>query len=177
MKYVMPFCSNGCGKRCSTMKRKYCSVKCHHEHDFKRRVVLLESGLYPPSSNPVFIWRYLLWKHGERCVRCGWAERNPTTGRVPLEVEHIDGNWKNTTLQNLSLLCPNCHSLTATFRGLNRGRGRAERWGGRSNPLRQSLKKHSRLRPQEAPFPLPRSLVDLVEAMEPSPDTPTWLSG
>jgi hypothetical protein len=34
------------------------------------------------------------------------------------------------------LLCPNCHSLTDTFRALNRGRGRPKRLGGRENPLR-----------------------------------------
>ena len=44
-----------------------------------------------------------------------------------LELEHIDGDWSNTRLENLTLLCPNCHSLTATFKALNRGRGRLGR--------------------------------------------------
>jgi hypothetical protein len=74
-------------------------------------------------------------KIGERCSRCGWKERHPKTNRVPVEVEHIDGNWENNLPGNLTLLCPNCHSLTETFRGLNRGRGRARRLGGRENPL------------------------------------------
>jgi hypothetical protein len=38
------------------------------------------------------------------------------------------------------LLCPNCHSLTATYRGLNRGRGRALRLGGREHPLSLAAK-------------------------------------
>jgi hypothetical protein len=54
---------------------------------------------------------------------------------VPVEVEHIDGDWRNNRVENLKLLCPNCHALTATFRALNRGRGRAKRLGGRENPL------------------------------------------
>jgi hypothetical protein len=33
------------------------------------------------------------------------------------------------------LLCPNCHALTLTYRGLNRGHGRALRLGGRQNPF------------------------------------------
>jgi hypothetical protein len=44
-----------------------------------------------------------------------------------VEVEHIDGNWRNNLPENLTLLCPNCHALTPTFRGLNRGHGRPGR--------------------------------------------------
>jgi len=72
---------------------------------------------------------------GEKCSRCEWNEVHPLTGRVPIEVEHIDGDWQNNHPSNLTLLCPNCHSLTATYRGLNRGKGRATRRGGRDNPL------------------------------------------
>lgn len=35
---------------------------------------------------------------------------------IPLELDHIDGNHLNNDLSNLRLLCPNCHSLTPTFR-------------------------------------------------------------
>ncbi len=51
------------------------------------------------------------------------------TGRIPVEIEHIDGDWTNNLPSNLTLLCPNCHSLTPTYRALNRGRGRD--WRGR----------------------------------------------
>lgn len=39
---------------------------------------------------------------------------------MPLELDHVDGNSDNNTLSNLRLLCPNCHSLTPTYRGKNR---------------------------------------------------------
>ncbi|MGW4228708.1 HNH endonuclease signature motif containing protein [Streptomyces sp. NPDC004980] len=57
----------------------------------------------------------------EHCARCGtgsvWRGRP-----LPLEVDHIDGNWRNNQPQNLRLLCPNCHSTTETYRGRGKGR-------------------------------------------------------
>ena len=114
------------------------------------------------------IKKYLIWKFGEQCSRCGWAERHPKTGKVPVEVEHIDGNFANNVLTNLVLLCPNCHSLTDTYRGLNRGKGRAERLGGRQNPLRGGMPRGKKLVEPLTSFPLARSLAELVEAKLPS---------
>ncbi|MEU5328618.1 HNH endonuclease signature motif containing protein [Streptomyces parvus] len=57
----------------------------------------------------------------ERCSLCDtgrmWRDRP-----LPLEVDHIDGNWRNNRPQNLQLLCPNCHSTTDTYRGRGKGR-------------------------------------------------------
>ena len=52
------------------------------------------------------------------CEECGWA-RKSVDGRLPLELDHINGNSKDNRLKNLKILCPNCHSLKATHRGLN----------------------------------------------------------
>ena len=38
---------------------------------------------------------------------------------MPLEIHHIDGNHKNNHLENLQILCPNCHALTNNYRGRN----------------------------------------------------------
>ena len=38
---------------------------------------------------------YLFRKYKGKCVRCGWGEKNVYTNSIPLEVEHIDGNYKN----------------------------------------------------------------------------------
>ena len=35
--------------------------------------------------------------------------------RIPLEIHHIDGDCTNNKMENLQLLCPNCHSLTSNF--------------------------------------------------------------
>jgi hypothetical protein len=156
---------------------KYCSRSCQFDHDFRLRATLLESGLYPRALHARFLKRYLIFKRGEKCSRCGWAERNPRTGKVPVEVEHIDGNGANDSLGNLTLLCPNCHSLTTTFRGLNRGNGRAARHGGRGNPLRPGSPRYVQLAKPSAPFPLPRSLAETVEAKDAAvaADVAEWL--
>lgn len=124
-----------CGKKLRRRQDKYCSFKCHHDRQFALRAAKLESGAYSTYSCNQFIRRYLIRRLGERCSRCGWAQRHTKTGRIPIEVEHIDGNYENNHPDNLTLLCPNCHSLTDTFRALNRGRGGPQRLGGRENPL------------------------------------------
>lgn len=56
-----------------------------------------------------------------RCELCGWA-RKSLDGRIPLELDHINGDRKDNRLVNLRILCPNCHSLQPTHRGLNQKR-------------------------------------------------------
>ena len=55
----------------------------------------------------------------ERCELCGWAERAPD-GRVPVELDHANGDKNDNRLENLRILCPNCHALQPTHRGLNK---------------------------------------------------------
>ena len=81
-------------------------------------------GEYQLSS---YIKNYIFEKYNNKCARCGWNKLNPYTQNIPLEVEHIDGNYKNNTEDNLILLCPNCHSLTSTYKGANLNRGRNSR--------------------------------------------------
>jgi hypothetical protein len=107
---------------------RYCSIRCQHLEI--SRVALagwLNGERTLTHVFPKYIRRYLTAKYGERCSLCGWAQRHSITGRVPIEVDHIDGNWRNNKEENLRLICPNCHSLTPTFRNLNRGRGRPPR--------------------------------------------------
>jgi 5-methylcytosine-specific restriction endonuclease McrA len=56
-----------------------------------------------------------------RCEMCGWAELS-ADGRLPLELDHINGDRHDNRIQNLRILCPNCHSLQSTHRGRNIGR-------------------------------------------------------
>lgn|GEM_PF-6522711 len=76
------------------------------------------------------IRKYLLKKCDNKCEKCGWCEINKKTGKVPVQVNHIDGDSTNNRLENLEVLCPNCHSLTDNFGNLNKGRGRKKRYAG-----------------------------------------------
>ena len=40
--------------------------------------------------------------------------------KLILELEHKDGNHQNNERSNLEGLCPNCHSITDTWRGRNK---------------------------------------------------------
>jgi hypothetical protein len=59
----------------------------------------------------------------ERCARCG-TEPAWRGHPLPLEVDHIDGNWRDSRIENLRFLCPNCHSTTDSYRGRAKGRTR-----------------------------------------------------
>jgi len=55
------------------------------------------------------------------CERCGWAEQSED-GRIPVELDHINGDRHDNRIENLRILCPNCHSLQPTHRGKNQKR-------------------------------------------------------
>ena len=50
------------------------------------------------------------------CEECGI--QNEWNGKsIVLELDHMNGDNKDNRLENLKILCPNCHSQTPTFRG------------------------------------------------------------
>ena len=49
-----------------------------------------------------------------KCEICGLEKWN--NQKIPLELHHINGNNKDNNLNNLQLVCPNCHALTDNYR-------------------------------------------------------------
>lgn len=82
----------------------------------------LESLLIDGSIVQSFTLKKRLFLSGMRapkCELCGWAEQSPD-GRIPVELDHINGKRDDNRLENLRILCPNCHSLQVTHRGKNK---------------------------------------------------------
>jgi|SRR6185436_5088056 len=109
---------------------KYCSVTCHRR--FENSILLNKwlTGEWDGSSSQgasKIVKDYLLKLCNNECSKCGWKEINPVTNKVPLELNHIDGNSTNNVISNLEIVCPNCHSLTPNFRALNKNSKRGYR--------------------------------------------------
>jgi hypothetical protein len=44
------------------------------------------------------------------CSLTSWNDKE-----IVLQIDHINGDWKNNLIDNLRFLCPNCHSQTDTY--------------------------------------------------------------
>lgn len=101
-------------------KQKYCSLECTRAAKWKEK-----------KKDPNTKWtsvlrkKQLLEELGHQCQNCKNTE---WMGRpITLEIEHIDGNHEDNSRENCTLLCPNCHSQTPTYKAKNKGNGRAFR--------------------------------------------------
>ena len=85
--------------------------------------ILVENSTY---TNTGCLRRRLISEgyKGEYCEHCRRTEWEGVP--IPLELEHINGNRYDNRIENLEVICPNCHALTPTHRGRNIGRYRAE---------------------------------------------------
>jgi hypothetical protein len=120
-----------CSKDLTTAQRRCCSQSCTNERRYSTFIRNWLTGSVSGGSwhhvNP-YVKKWLIQMRGEKCELCGWDKKNPVTKKVPVQVDHANGDPQNHRPENLRLLCPNCHSLTTTFGGLNRGRGRKQRY-------------------------------------------------
>jgi len=122
-KYEKGNCLN-CGNPLSKGMSKFCSYDCQNEYRYKEYIKKWKNGevdgIKGKSDVSYFVRRYIFAKYDCKCQMCGWGEKNMNTGKVPLQIHHIDGNCLNNSEENLQLLCPNCHSLTENFGSLNK---------------------------------------------------------
>ena len=115
----MKQCKN-CG--CEIPNRNtYCCNTCQRDYENKGMIdkwlsegknFIRKGG----TSIPSWMRKYLIESCDCKCSNCGWGEKNPHTNKVSLEIDHIDGDAYNNSPTNLRVLCPNCHSLTKTYK-------------------------------------------------------------
>jgi hypothetical protein len=145
------FCNHSCSAKFNNSKRAtikvcrccqtplanqsstFCGHACHHQFQYEEFIQKWRTGdtLMASTCDGLFISshirRYMFEKYNSKCCKCGWAKTNPVTGKIPLVVNHINGDSTNNEESNLELICPCCDSLTPTYMGLNRGKGREAR--------------------------------------------------
>ena len=127
-KKIKKICIN-CGKPINKGASKFCSHNCQQIYNHNVYIQEWKQGMHCDTievSNHVRT--YLFEINENRCSRCGWGETNPYTNKIPLQIHHKDGNYRNNSEDNLELLCPNCHALTENFGALNIGNGRDYRY-------------------------------------------------
>lgn len=106
--------------------RKFCCRDCATK--YKAKIYIADwldgkvSGHIKPNYRiSGYIRNFLIDEADHKCSLCGWGVMNPISEKIPLHIDHIDGNASNCVRINLRVLCPNCHSLTPNFGALNIG--------------------------------------------------------
>lgn len=115
-----------------------------HFNTFKRRAVKLDcykpnqgsKGISKPGGNPAillceilegkhpqyqtFKLKNRLLKEGLKSNECEVCGTSSWCGQpIKCELHHVNGDRTDHRLENLQIICPNCHSQTDTFRALN----------------------------------------------------------
>ena len=93
-------------------------LKFRPQKEYKLEEILQKDFEYQPSK-----LKKRLIKEGikeYRCEKCGNTEWNGEP--IALELHHINGDRTDNRLENLQILCPNCHAQTEHYRGKNQER-------------------------------------------------------
>lgn len=111
-----------CGQKITNNNQKFCCREHCSQYRTQQKIKDWLNGVdegWTGTGIKSFVRKYLLERANYKCELCGWGEKNPYSGLIPLEIHHKDGNYKNNKLDNVQVLCPNCHSLTDTYKSMN----------------------------------------------------------
>ena len=112
--YSCQYCSKEF-EHSNSRKNKFCSVDCFSKNQWENvSIPNIEQGLGGNYK------RYLRETRGDICSECG---QTPLWNNKPLvlQLDHIDGDSDNNSLDNLRLLCPNCHTQTDNYGSKGQG--------------------------------------------------------
>ena len=114
-------------KNCSKELDKrtvFCNNECYRDHHNKLQLEKIKNGELK-DTNRSTIKRLLILDRGHECEVCKNTEWNGK--KIPITLDHIDGNSKNNLESNFRLICPNCDAQLPTYKGGNKGNGRKYR--------------------------------------------------
>lgn len=104
-------------------KGYFCCQKCQgdyvREDNIKKWLSNEIEGHDSCGKLKAYVRKYLLEEANYKCSLCNWGEANLFNNQIHLEIDHIDGSL-DSRKSNLRVLCPNCHSLTPTYKILNK---------------------------------------------------------
>ena len=107
------------GGNYNTLKRQIAKLNLDTTHFtgmlWSKGKMLKDWANYKHTHN---IKKHLKKLKGNKCESCGLSEW--MNQEIPIECHHIDGNNLNNVIDNLQLLCCNCHALTNNFRNRKR---------------------------------------------------------
>ena len=85
-----------------------------------RKKIELGKVLVKNSTYQSYKLKNRLLKEGIKKHQCEWCGIVEWNGKpAPIELDHINGVRTDNRLENLRMLCPNCHAQTKTYRGRN----------------------------------------------------------
>lgn len=102
-------------KQCGCNTRSiFCNKVCESCYKRNQTLIKLKNGEYigkHTSTNS--LRRSLIIERGHKCETC--KIDNWQGSPVNLTLHHVDGDANNNTIENLKLLCWNCHSMTSNY--------------------------------------------------------------
>jgi hypothetical protein len=85
---------------------------------FKKDISLYLTNQIPCESHKL---KLRLIEEGYFERKCYTCNQEEWMGKlIPIELDHINGDRRDNSLSNLSIICPNCHAQTPTYKAKNR---------------------------------------------------------
>lgn len=112
-----------CGTIIKNTKSKFCSNQCFQNNKLQKKYERMKNENIKIIAHSLRV--VLLYARGHKCEICKRTEWENHT--IPVVIDHIDGDHNNNKVDNLRVICCNCDALLPTYKGRNKGNGRAYR--------------------------------------------------